>query len=59
MSFLDKAKDFAADHDKQVDEGLQKAGDQIDERTGDKYSTQIDKGVDEAQRRTGDGDQQQ
>lgn len=59
MSFMDKAKEFAADHDKQVDEGLEKAGDQVDQRTGDKYSAQIDKGVDAAQQRTGDGDQQQ
>jgi hypothetical protein len=56
MSFLDKAKDFADDHDKQVDQGLDKAGDQIDERTGNKYSSQIDKGVDQAQERTGTGD---
>ena len=56
MSFLDKAKDFADDHDKQVDQGLDKAGDQIDDRTGNKYSSQIDKGVDQAQERTGTGD---
>ncbi|MEU4689438.1 antitoxin [Actinoplanes sp. NPDC023714] len=59
MSFLDKAKDFADDHDKQVDEGLEKAGDQADQRTGQKYSDQIDKGVDTAQQRTGAGDTQQ
>ena len=54
MSFLDKAKDFADDHDKQVDQGLEKAGDQIDDRTGNKYSEQIDKGVEAAQESTGD-----
>jgi hypothetical protein len=59
MSFMDKAKDAADDHDKQVDEGLEKAGDQIDSRTGDKHSSQIDKGVDEAQQRTGAGDTKQ
>jgi hypothetical protein len=59
MSFMDKAKDFADDHDKQVDEGLQKGGDQIDDRTGNKYSSQVDKGVDEAQQRTGGDDSQQ
>ena len=58
MGFMDKAKDFADKHDEQVDQGLEKAGDQIDERTGDKYSTQIDKGVDQAQARTGQGDTQ-
>jgi hypothetical protein len=58
MGFLDKAKDFADKHDEQVDQGLEKAGDQVDQRTGGKHAAQIDKGVDEAQRRTGDGDTQ-
>lgn len=56
MGFMDKAKDFADDHDKQVDQGLEKAGDQIDDRTGNKHSAHIDKGVDQAQARTGQGD---
>ena len=58
MGFLDKAKDLADKHDEQVDQGIEKAGDQIDQRTGDKYSGQIDKGVDQAQQRTGAGDTQ-
>jgi hypothetical protein len=58
MGFTDKAKDFADQHDEQVDKGLQKAGDQVDERTGEKHSAQIDKGVDQAQQRTGSGDTQ-
>jgi hypothetical protein len=58
MSFLDKAKDFIDQHDEQVDQALEKIGDQVDERTGHKYSSQIDKGVDEAQKRTGEGDTQ-
>jgi len=56
MSFMDKAKDLADKHDEQVDQGLDKAGDQVDQRTGNKYSSQIDKGVDQAQQRTGEGD---
>jgi 4-alpha-glucanotransferase len=56
MSFLDKAKDFVDKHDEQVDKALDKVGDEIDKRTGHKYSDQIDKGVDEAQKRTGEGD---
>jgi 4-alpha-glucanotransferase len=59
MSFMDKAKDFANDHDEQVDKGLDKAGDQVDDRTGNKHSSQIDKGVDQAQERTGSGDTSQ
>ena len=55
---MDEAKDFADKHDKQVDEGIEKAGEQVDKRTGDKYQSQIDKGVDEAQARTGGGDTQ-
>ena len=59
MSFLDKAKDLADKHDDQVDSGLEKAGEQVDEHTGGKYSEQIDKGVDQAQERTGDDTPQQ
>jgi hypothetical protein len=55
---MDKAKDLADKHDKQVDQGLDKAGDQVDQRTGNKHSAQIDKGVDMAQQRTGAGDTQ-
>jgi len=55
--FMDKAKDLADKHDKQVDEGIERAGDQVDQRTGGKYDKQIDQGVDQAQRRTGGGDQ--
>jgi hypothetical protein len=59
MGFVDKAKDFADQHDEQVDQGLEKAGDQVDQRTGDKYGKQVDRGVDEAQKRTGEGDTRQ
>jgi MT0933-like antitoxin protein len=55
--FADKAKDFADQHDEQVDQGLEKAGDQLDERTGGQHSEQIDKGVDQVQQHTGEGDQ--
>ncbi|MBC8988651.1 MULTISPECIES: antitoxin [Micromonospora] len=54
--FMDKAKDFADKHDKQVDQGIEKAGGAADKRTGGKYDAQIDKGVDMAQQRTGEGD---
>jgi len=57
--FADKAKDFADQHDEQVDQGLDKAGDFADQKTGGKYDQQIDKGVDAAQERTGEGDTQQ
>ena len=56
MSFLDKAKEFADKHDDKVDQVLEKAGEAIDKRTDHKYTSKIDRGVDEAQKRTGDGD---
>jgi uncharacterized protein YdaT len=55
--FLDKAKDWAEQHDKQVDEALEKAGDFIDKRTGGGHGDQIDKAVNTAQEKTGEGDQ--
>ncbi|WP_446214448.1 antitoxin [Micromonospora sp. IBSANI012] len=54
---MDKAKDMADKHDKQVDQGLDKAGEAADQRTGGKYDQQTDKAVDMAQARTGEGDQ--
>ncbi|OIJ24809.1 antitoxin [Nocardioides luteus] len=53
MSFLDKAKDLAQQGiDKvgadKVGEGLDKAGEFADEKTGGKFSDQIDQGVEAA-----------
>lgn len=56
MSFLNKAKDFLDKHDKQVDQALEKIGDEVDRRTGHKHSKHIERGVQEAQKRTGQGD---
>ncbi|HEV7712828.1 MAG TPA: antitoxin [Asanoa sp.] len=56
MGFMDRLKAMAGKHDDKVDQGMQKAGDKMDERTGGKHSDKIDKGVDEGQKRTGDGD---
>ncbi|SIR21703.1 antitoxin [Micromonospora avicenniae] len=55
--FMDKAKDFANKHDKQIDRALEKGGEMANKRTGGKYDDQIDKAVDRAQARTGEGDQ--
>jgi hypothetical protein len=55
MPGLDDLKNFADDHDKQVDEGIEKAGDQASQRFG--HEEQVDKVVNEAQERTGSGDQ--
>jgi len=56
--FMDKARDMADQHDEQVDQGLDKAGDFADQSTGGKYDQKIDQGVDMAQQRTGEGDTQ-
>lgn len=56
--FLNRAKDFADQHDEQVDKGLDRAGEEADKRTGGRYDEHIDKGVNVAQQRTGEGDTQ-
>ncbi|WP_035857468.1 antitoxin [Cryptosporangium arvum] len=56
MGLFDKAKAFVDKHDAQVDKGLDKLGDIVDERTGRKHSANIDKAVDAAQKHTGEGD---
>ena len=56
--FVNKAKNLADQHDEQVDQGVEKAGDVADERTGGQHGEQIDRGVDIAQERTGEGDTQ-
>ena len=55
---MEQAKDFADQDDEQVDQGLEKAGDVADQRTGGGHSDRIDRGVDIAQERTGEGDTQ-
>ena len=45
-SFFDKVKDFVKGHPEQADQGLDKAGEFLDERTGGQYSEHIAKGDD-------------
>jgi len=54
MPGFDDIKRMADDHDEQVDEGLEKAGDAAGERFG--HAEQIDKGVDKLQEHTGGED---
>ena len=51
MPDMDDLKKLANDHDKQIDEGLQKAGDAAAARVG--HADEIDKLVDRAQDATG------
>jgi hypothetical protein len=53
---MDKAKGLIDEHDEKVDDAIEKAGDLVDDKTGDKYAGQIDKGQDFLQEKTGEGD---
>ncbi|WP_433605554.1 antitoxin [Dactylosporangium sp. CA-139114] len=53
---VDKAKEFLGKHDNKVDEGLDKAGEQADRRTDQRYTDQVHKGVQAAKEHTGEGD---
>ena len=55
----DKAKDFAGEHDKQSDEVLDKAAEFADDKTGDKYGSQIQSGEDKVENYLGVEDQDQ
>ena len=59
MSFMDtikeklgmskgKADDMMRQHGDKVDQGIDKAGETVDRKTGGKYSDRIDTGVDKA-----------
>ncbi|MCD1144481.1 antitoxin [Kocuria sp. LUK] len=48
--FADKAKDFAGQHPDQVQQGIDKAGDTVDERTGGQHAEHVDT----AQEKAGD-----
>jgi hypothetical protein len=52
-SFFDKVKDFITGHPEQADQGLDKAAEVVDERTGGRYSEQIAKGDDMVRERLG------
>ena len=43
-----KAKGMAAENKDAVKDGIEKAGDFVDDKTGGKYSEQVDKGQDAA-----------
>jgi antitoxin protein of toxin-antitoxin system len=53
--FADKAKQFADQHDEQVDQGLDRAGDEGGKRLAG-HESQVDGLVDKAKQYTGEGD---
>jgi hypothetical protein len=46
MGIFDKAKDALGDNIEQVDAGIDKAADFVDDKTGNKYTEPIDQGAD-------------
>jgi len=44
MGIFDKAKDALSEHSEQVDKGIGKIGDLIDDKTGGKYADKVDQG---------------
>ena len=48
MGFLDNAKKFASEHAEQVEQGIEKAGDLVDKKTGGKYADKVDQAQDKA-----------
>jgi hypothetical protein len=55
VDFINKAKAFIDEHDEQVDQGLEKAGEFAKTRFAG-HDAQIDGAVDKAQEMTGQGD---
>ena len=47
--FADKAEQFAKDHPDQVDEGMQRAGDELNQQTGGRFGNQIQEGEQRAE----------
>jgi hypothetical protein len=48
MGIFDKAKDAMSGQSEQVDAGVEKTGDMVDEKTEGKYTEQVDQGQDMA-----------
>ena len=46
--FVDKAKDLVSENEEQVEDAIDKASDFADEKTGGKYSDQIETGAEKA-----------
>ena len=60
MGIFDKAKDAMSGQSDQVDAGVEKAGDMVDEKTEGKYAEQVDQGQEMAKDKLSDatgGDQ--
>jgi hypothetical protein len=54
MGIFDKAKDALSGQQDKVDEGVEKAGDMVDDKTEGKYIGQVDQGQEMAKDKLGD-----
>jgi hypothetical protein len=54
MGIFDKAKDAMSGQQDKVDAGVEKAGDMVDEKTGDKYTEHVDQGQETAKDKLSD-----
>lgn len=48
MGIFDKAKDLVNEHNEQVDQGIDKAAEIIDEKTGGQHTEKIQQGAEQA-----------
>lgn len=55
MSFMDKLKGMLKGHEDQASKGVDKAGDYVDQRTDDKYRSQVDTAQQKAKDQFGGG----
>lgn len=53
MGLFDKAKEKLGENGDKVDQGVDKAGDVVDEKTGGEHADQVDKGQDFAKDKLG------
>ena len=54
MGIFDKAKNAMSGQQDKVDAGVEKAGDMVDEKTGDKYTEHVDQGQEMAKDKLSD-----
>ncbi|AQP44603.1 antitoxin [Tessaracoccus flavus] len=46
MGLFDKARDLAAQHEDKIEDGIERGGDFVDDKTGGKYAGQVDQAQD-------------
>ncbi|MFI8823475.1 antitoxin [Streptomyces sp. NPDC053431] len=57
MSVMDKLKQMLKGHETQAGQGVDKAGDYVDDKTQSKYARQVDTAQDKLKQQLGDPDQ--